>query len=78
VEPGNDLACLALSRREIFLGMDGLEHQGDLAQLASRHVAEDVAVKMHHAALPARIGEELSDALDQAHAGIGDNQLDAA
>jgi hypothetical protein len=58
--------------------MDGLEHQGHLAQLAGRHVAEDVAVEVHHAALPARLGEVLGRALDQAHAGIGDDQLDAA
>jgi hypothetical protein len=32
---------------------------------------------VHHAALPARIGVELGSALDQAHAGIGHNQLDA-
>ena len=31
---------------------------------------------MNHAALPARLGEELGCTLDQAYAGIGDDQLD--
>jgi|HubBroStandDraft_3_1064219.scaffolds.fasta_scaffold127412_2 hypothetical protein len=44
VEPGNDLGRFALGSLEVFLGMDGLEHQRHLAQLAGRHVAEDVAV----------------------------------
>lgn len=70
--------ALRWGRRKIFLGMDGLERQGDLAQLAAGHVAEDVAVNVNHAALPARVGEELGGTLDQAHAGVGNDQLDAA
>jgi hypothetical protein len=31
---------------------------------------------MHHATLPASLREELGGALDQAHAGVGDDQLD--
>jgi hypothetical protein len=58
--------------------VDGLEHQSDLAQLAGGDVAEDVAIEVHHAALPARLGEVLGRAFDEAHAGIGDDQLDAA
>ena len=77
MEPGNDLGRFALGGRQVLLGVDGLEHQRHLAQLAGRHMAEDVAVEVHHAALPARLGEELGGALDQAHAGIGDDQLDA-
>jgi hypothetical protein len=41
-------------------------------------VAEDVAVKMNHAPLPAGLGEEMGGALDQADAGVGHDQLDAA
>jgi|HubBroStandDraft_3_1064219.scaffolds.fasta_scaffold05224_2 hypothetical protein len=40
-------------------------------------MAEDVAVEVHHAALPAGLGEVLRRAFDQAHAGVGDDQLDA-
>jgi hypothetical protein len=58
--------------------VDGLEHQRHLAQLAGGDMAEDVAVEVHHAALPARLGEVLRYALDHAHAGIGDDQLDTA
>ena len=76
MEPSNDLAGVALSRGKVFLGMDGLEHQGHLAQLAGRHMAEDVAIEVHHAALPARLGKELGGTLDKAHAGVGDDQLD--
>ena len=78
MEPSNDLCRLALGGRKIFLGVDGLEHQRHLAQLAGGDAAEDVAVEVHHAALPARLGKVLGGALDQAHAGIGDDQLDAA
>src|SRR4029077_9670546 len=78
VEPGNDLGGFALGGWEILLGVNGLQHQRHLAQLASRHMAEDVAIEVHHAALPARLGEVLRYALDQAHAGVGDDQLDAA
>jgi hypothetical protein len=53
-----------------------LSIRGHLAQFAGRHVTEDVAVKMHHAALPARLGEVLGGTLHQAHAGIGHDQLD--
>ena len=56
--------------------MDRLEHQGSLAQLAGRHVAEDVAIEVNHAALPAHVGEELGSAMDQTHAGVGDDQFD--
>jgi hypothetical protein len=58
--------------------VDGLEHQRHLAQLAGGNVAEDVAIEVHHAALPAGLGKELGGTFDQAHAGIGDDQLDAA
>jgi len=47
------------------LGVDGLEHQGHLAQLAGGDMAEDVAVEMHHAALPAGLWEVLGRAFDE-------------
>ena len=49
----------------------------DLANPGRRGVAEDVAVKMYHAALVARLRQEIRDALDKAPAGVGNNQLDA-
>jgi uncharacterized protein YigA (DUF484 family) len=58
--------------------VDGLEHQRHLAQLAGGGVAEDVAIEVHHAALPTRCREVLCGPLDQAHAGVGHDQLDAA
>ena len=45
VEARNDLASLALGGVTVLLGMDGLEQQRHLAELAGRHMAEDVAVK---------------------------------
>jgi hypothetical protein len=47
------------------------------AHLLARHVAEDVAVPMNHAALPPGLGEVLGSTLDQAQAGIRDDELDA-
>ena len=38
-------------------------------------MAEDVAVEMHHAALVARLRQEIRDALDKAPAGVGNDQL---
>ena len=55
----------------------GLEHVADLADPGRRHVAEDVAVEMHHAALVARFRQEIRDALDKASAGVGNDQLHA-
>ena len=63
VEARNDLAGAG---RRHGVGMDGLEQQHHLAQLAGRHMAEDVAIEMHHAALPEGLGEEFCGALDQA------------
>jgi hypothetical protein len=40
-------------------------------------VAEDVAIEMHHAALVARLRQEIGDALDKASAGVGNDQLHA-
>jgi hypothetical protein len=40
-------------------------------------VAEDVAIEMHHAALVARLRQEIRDALDKAPAGVGNDQLHA-
>ena len=62
---------------KVLLGVDRLQHRGHLAHLRRRHVAEDVAVEVHHAPLPARVREELGGALDQPQAGVGDDQLDA-
>jgi hypothetical protein len=34
--------------------VNGFEHVGYVADLGCRHMAEDIAVKVNHAALPAR------------------------
>src|SRR3984957_2607145 len=57
--------------------MDSLEHMAHLADLGRRHVAEDIPVEMHHAALPSRLWQVLSRALHQAAAGIRNDQLHA-
>ncbi len=56
--------------------MDRLEHGRDLPHLGRGHVAEDVAVPVHDAALPGRIGEELRSALGEPEACIRDDQSD--
>ena len=55
----------------------GPEHGRDLPHLGRGHVAEDVAVPVHDAALPGRIGEELRSALGEPEACIRDDQSDA-
>src|ERR1700704_3534647 len=59
----DNLRRVALGGWQVLLSMDGLEHQRHLAQLAGGDMAEDVAVEMHHATLPARLGKELGSAL---------------
>jgi hypothetical protein len=54
------LARLTLGCREVFPSMNGLEQQSYLPHFAGRYMAEDVATEMHHAALPAGVGEELA------------------
>jgi hypothetical protein len=53
---------------EVLAGTDRFQHRGNLAHLRRGHVAEDVAVPMHDAALPRRLGEELSGAFEKPHA----------
>ena len=74
---GDDVLGLASGRLAALLGVDRLQHESHLAQLRRRYMAEDVAVEMHRAVLPAGLGIELSRALHQALAGIGDDKLDA-
>ena len=57
--------------------MDRLEHMAYLADSGRRNMTEDVAVEMHHAALPTGLGQVLGGAFRQPPAGIRDNQLDA-
>src|SRR5262249_19420683 len=49
----------------------------DLPHLGRRHVAEDIAVPMHSAALEGRIGKELGRAPGKTHTGIGYDQPNA-
>lgn len=92
IDPGAELADLALLHApapilnplgfdgggfDVFCGVNGLEHGGDFMHLRRRHMAENVAVPVNHAALPADIQEELVNPFDQTRAGVGDGQLDA-
>src|SRR3974377_2345521 len=63
--------------RNILTGVDGLEHSRDLPPLGRRHMTEDVAVPMHDAALPSRLGKELSRTLGKAETSIRDDQPNA-
>jgi hypothetical protein len=47
---------------------DGFEHVAHVTDLCCQHVANDVAAEMHHAALPASLGQVPRGALDQAAA----------
>ena len=76
-ERGNHLGSLPRCRRAALLGMDGFQHMGDLTDLGRGHVAENVAVEVHHAALPPCRGVEVRSALDQAQTGVRDDQFDA-
>ena len=71
----DDRSRLPIGRVPALLGMDSLEHMAHLADLGRRHVAEDIPVEMHHAALPSRLWQVLSRALHQAAAGIRNDQL---
>lgn len=57
-------------RFSAFLGMDGCKRLRDYPALTLGDETEDVAVEMHHAALPLRLGIDLGGALHQATAGI--------
>jgi hypothetical protein len=74
----DDRLCLVVGGLPALLGVNGLEHVADLANPGRREVAEDVAIEMHHAALVARLPQEVRDALDKATpAGVGNDQLHA-
>lgn len=55
--------------------MNGLERLAHLANPGRRDVAEGVAIERYHAALVARLRQEIRDALDKAPAGVGNDQL---
>jgi len=57
--------------------MNGLEHVAHLADPGCRHMAEDIPVKMNHAALPLSIRQIFRSTLHQASAGVGDDELHA-
>src|SRR5580700_11721739 len=48
-----------------------------LADPGCRHMAEDVPIKMNHAALPLSVGQILRGTFHQASAGVGDDELHA-
>ena len=71
----DDRLCFVVGRLTTLLGMNGLEHVAHRANLGRRHVAENVAIEMHHAALVARLGQKIRDAFDKTSAGVGNDQL---
>ena len=72
----DDRAGLAVGRVAVLLGMDGFEHVAHLANLGGRHMAEDVPIKMNHAALPPSVWQILRGAFYRpAGAGIGAGAL---
>jgi hypothetical protein len=58
-------------------GVDRLEPVADFPNLRRRDMAEDVAVEMHDAALPAGVRQHLRGALDEAATGVRDDRLPA-
>ena len=73
----NDHCHLLSGGLAAFLSVDRFQHLGDVTHLARKHHAEDVPIEVHDTALPLRVREVLSGALDQATAGIRDDQLHA-
>ena len=63
---------------DVLARVDRLEHRRNLPHLGRGHVAEDVAVPVHDAALPGGLGEELGGTLGKPQAGVRDDQPDAA
>jgi len=63
-------------RRDVLARVDRLEHGRDLPHPGRGYVSEDVAVPMHNAALPGRLGEQLGRALGKPDAGIRGDQPD--
>ena len=63
---------------DVLARVDRLEHRRDLPHLGRGHVAEDVAVPVHDAALPGGLGEELGGTLGKPQAGVRDDQPDTA
>ncbi len=61
-EIAGHLRCLGLGGRSAFLGVDGLEHEGELPDLAGREMAEGIPVPMDNAALPLGLGIKLRHA----------------
>src|ERR1700745_2010336 len=72
----DDRAGLAISRLPGLLGVNGLEHVADLADPGDWHMAEHIAIEMHHAALPAGLRQILGCTLGQPAASIRNDQLD--
>src|ERR1700722_20374468 len=73
----NDRLGLVVGGLPALLSVNGLEHMAHLTDAGGRDVAKDVAVEVHHAALVARLRQEIRNALDKAPAGVGNDQLHA-
>ena len=52
----DDSSGLLVGGRSALLRMNGFEHVAHVTDLCRRHMAEDIAVEMNHAALPAGLG----------------------
>ena len=55
-----------------YLGVDSFQHVGNFAHFGRRNMAEDVAVEMDDAALPAGLGVDLRYTLYQTQTGVRD------
>lgn len=73
------LECRLLNRgAAVLLRTDCLEHGRHLVDLRRGDVGKRVPIEMHGASLPQDIGVALTARLGEAHALVGDEQLNAA
>jgi hypothetical protein len=73
----NDRSRFAVGGITALLGMNCFDHVAHLTNPGCRHMAEDIPVKMNHAALPLSIRQIFRGTLHQASASVGDNELHA-
>jgi len=74
---GDNLPSLLACRLHILRGVDRLQHRGDLTHLRTRHMREHIPIKVHRAALPTGVGEELRGTLRKSDTSVRDDQAHA-
>jgi len=75
-QPGYHLLGLFLGGFIALLGLDGLEHRGDLGNPFPRHLGQDVPVEVEDAALPVCARQSLVHGLHQSQTLVADHQPD--